>query len=191
LATIHQIRPDIIPANLVPQGAKPIPATKKKEISKIKKKTNSSFDFMVPIQWTPKIQPNGWYCFKILSVLFKFNIRWMSEKYSGVRALWDNNTKTFHLQNGKIIQPPKVFADLLLSPHENENITQLDGILWLGYEQQQQYDLTQKLSSENLQDEEELWLKLQYLVFDIPNSSANLDERFDLLKGLSLRKGIS
>jgi hypothetical protein len=115
----------------------------------------------------------------------------MSEKYSGIRALWDNNTKTFHLQNGKIIQPPKVFADLLLSPHENENITQLDGILWLGYGQQQQYDLAQKLSSENLQDEEELWLKLQYLVFDIPNSSANLNERFDLLKGLSLRKGIS
>ena len=62
LATIHQIRPDIIPENMVPQGAKPIPATnKKKEISKIKKSNSSSFDFMLPIQWNPKIQPNGWY----------------------------------------------------------------------------------------------------------------------------------
>ena len=111
----------------------------------------------------------------------------MSEKYSGVRALWDNNTKTFYLRNGKKIQPPTIFADLLLSP-TNVNITQLDGILWLGYGKQQQYDLAQKLS-ENLQDEE-LWFRLQYLVFDIPNSSARLEERFDLLKTLSLRTGI-
>jgi hypothetical protein len=110
----------------------------------------------------------------------------MSEKYNGIRALWNNNTKTFHLRNGKIIQPPKIFADLLLST-ENVNITQLDGILCLGYGKQQQFDLAQKLS-ENLQDEE-FWIQLQYLVFDIPNSSANFEERFNLLKTISLRKG--
>ena len=112
----------------------------------------------------------------------------MSEKYSGVRALWNNNTKTFHLRNGKIIQPPKVFADLLSSTMTNVNITQLDGILRLGHGQQHEFDLAQKLLSENLQDEE-FWFGLQYLVFDIPNSSATFDERFNILKTISLIQG--
>ena len=61
LATIHQIRPDIIPANVVPQGAKPIPAKEKeKKLSTIKKAV-SSLGFMLPTQWTTATQPNGWY----------------------------------------------------------------------------------------------------------------------------------
>lgn len=129
--------------------------------------------------------------FFLFFIKFLINqIRWMSEKYSGVRALWNNNTKTFHLRNGNIIQPPKVFSDLLSSTITNVNITQLDGILRIGNEQQQQFefDLAQKLSSENLQDEK-FWIGLQYLVFDIPNSSANFDERFNLLKTISLTQG--
>ena len=108
----------------------------------------------------------------------------MSEKYSGVRALWDNNTQTFRLRNGKTIQPPKVFAELL-SP-TIESVTQLDGVLWFGYGQQD--DWSQKLA-DNVQDDD-LWLRLQYLVFDIPNSSATTEERFSIINTLSFREGI-
>ena len=122
----------------------------------------------------------------VLWDVVKLMKRWMSEKYSGVRAVWDNNTKTFQLRNGKIVEPPKAFADLMSTG--SADITQLDGVLWLGYGQQD--EVARKLA-ENPQDED-LWFSLQYFVFDIPNSPADFDERLILLqRTFASRAGIN
>src|SRR5687768_6832040 len=98
--------------------------------------------------------------------------------YEGVRAVWDAGWNTFRLRNGKIIKPPKVFAEWL--SHANTNMVGLDGVLWLGYGKQ--HELAQRLS-DNFQDED-LWRNITYLVFDIPNSPYGLEERLALLKSL-------
>ena len=48
----------------------------------------------------------------------------MSEKFEGIRVLWNGNSQLFYCRNGKIIKPPKFFIDSI------PNNIILDGELW-------------------------------------------------------------
>ncbi len=82
---------------------------------------------------------------------------WVSEKYDGVRALWDG--KTLRFRSGRIVAaPPWFIAKLPATP--------LDGELWMGHGT---FDAlsgavrrTQPLDAE--------WQKVKYMVFELPNA---------------------
>ena len=82
---------------------------------------------------------------------------WVSEKYDGVRALWDG--KTLRFRSGRTVAaPPWFIAKLPATP--------LDGELWMGHGT---FDAlsgavrrTQPLDAE--------WQKVKYMVFELPNA---------------------
>jgi DNA ligase 1 len=82
---------------------------------------------------------------------------WVSEKYDGVRALWDG--KTLRFRSGRTVSaPPWFIAKLPATP--------LDGELWMG---RGTFDVlsgavrrTQPLDAE--------WQKLKYMVFELPKA---------------------
>ena len=62
-ATIHKIRPDVIPADQVPVGAVPIASNKQEKTMD----TSSSSYFMLPAKWTASVEPAGWYDHKFVA----------------------------------------------------------------------------------------------------------------------------
>lgn len=91
----------------------------------------------------------------------------MSEKMDGIRAYWDGN-KLYSKQGKEILAPSQFTKDF-------PKIA-LDGELWLGrgnYEQ-----LVNTIQS----NEEEDWINIRYVIFDLPLSNEPYESRMNILK---------
>lgn len=94
---------------------------------------------------------------------------WISEKLDGVRAYW--NGSHFISRQGNVFHAPDWFTSVLPE-------TPLDGELWLGR------GTFEKLSGivrrQTPQDSD--WQKVKFMVFDLPLSARNFDDRLKQLR---------
>ncbi len=93
----------------------------------------------------------------------------VSEKYDGVRAIWDG--KTLRFRSGRTVTAPAWFLARL--PAEA-----LDGELWLargGFDQLS--GIVRKISP---QDED--WRQVKYMVFELPEGAGSFADRYRRLK---------
>jgi len=89
---------------------------------------------------------------------------WVSEKFDGVRALWDG--KQFISRGGNIYHAPDWFiADF---PAER-----LDGELWIS---RQSFELLVSTVRDK-QPDSEAWRKVKFMVFDMPDIAETFDQR--------------
>lgn len=93
----------------------------------------------------------------------------VSEKYDGVRAIWDG--KTLRSRSGNVINAPAWFIAKL--PPQR-----LDGELWLGRGQFEQ--LSGSVRKTTLQDEE--WRRIKYMIFELPEAPGTFEQRYQQIK---------
>jgi DNA ligase 1 len=93
----------------------------------------------------------------------------ISEKYDGVRALWDG--KQLRFRSGGLIPAPSWFTAKLPA-------TPLDGELWMG---RGQFDALSGAVRQQ-QPDDALWRSIRYMVFDQPASTAMFSERLAELR---------
>lgn len=93
----------------------------------------------------------------------------VSEKYDGVRALWDG--KTLRSRSGNVFNAPAWFIAKL--PPQR-----LDGELWLGRGQFEQ--LSGYVRKTTPQAEE--WRQIKYMVFELPEAPGTFEQRYQQLK---------
>jgi len=96
---------------------------------------------------------------------------WVSEKFDGVRALWDG--KQFISRGGNIYHAPDWFTTDF--PQQ-----QLDGELWIS---RQSFELLVSTVRDKEPDEE-AWEKVKFMVFDMPDTTDVFDERLRQLNTL-------
>ena len=94
---------------------------------------------------------------------------WVSEKYDGVRALWNGE----HLisRGGNIFHAPSWFI-------ENFPKQKLDGELWID---RQKFESVVSTVRDKTPDDT-AWKKIKYMVFDAPESPLAFDERLKQLR---------
>lgn len=88
----------------------------------------------------------------------------VSEKYDGVRALWDGQTLRF--RSGRTVPAPAWFTERL--PRQP-----LDGELWLG---RRRFDELSGLVRKSTPDDAG-WRELRYMVFELPGAGGTFAER--------------
>lgn len=88
----------------------------------------------------------------------------VSEKFDGVRAMW--NGSTFHSRSGGIIHAPTWFTKDLPA-------TVLDGELWLAHGK---FDALSAAVRKNTPIDSE-WRDISYLVFELPNAAGSFETR--------------
>lgn len=96
----------------------------------------------------------------------------VSEKYDGVRALWDG--RQLRLRGGAAVSAPAWFA-AALPP------VALDGELWLGHGR---FDAVSGLVRSGRSDDP-AWRTLRYLVFELPGAAGNFAQRAQGLQQMS------
>jgi len=89
---------------------------------------------------------------------------WVSEKYDGVRAIWDG--KQLVSRGGNIYHAPKWFTQVL--PKQK-----LDGELWIA---RQSFELVVSTVRDKTPDDE-AWKQIKFMVFDMPELSVGFDAR--------------
>jgi DNA ligase-1 len=94
---------------------------------------------------------------------------WVSEKFDGVRAVWDGQVLRF--RSGRVIAAPTWFLSAL--PR-----LALDGELWMG---RGAFD---RLSGvvRQAEPDDEAWRAVKYLVFDVPGHAAPFAQRVALVQ---------
>ena len=93
---------------------------------------------------------------------------WVSEKYDGVRALWDG--KQFISRGGNIYHAPEWFTEYF--PEQR-----LDGELWIA---RQSFELLVSTVRDRKPDDD-AWKKVKYMVFDLPDAEDIFDIRLNKL----------
>lgn len=93
----------------------------------------------------------------------------VSEKYDGVRALWDG--QTLRTRAGNVIAAPAWFTAKL--PKQA-----LDGELWLARGQFEKLSGTVRKTTP--QDDE--WRPIKYMIFELPNAPGSFAERYEQIK---------
>lgn len=88
----------------------------------------------------------------------------VSEKYDGVRAIWDGGA--FHSRSGRAIRAPNWFT-------KNFPKTPLDGELWLGHGK---FDALSGAVRKDVPIDQE-WRGITYMVFELPNATGTFAER--------------
>jgi DNA ligase-1 len=88
----------------------------------------------------------------------------VSEKYDGVRAVWDG--KQLISRQGNVIHAPTWFV-------KDFPKTPLDGELWLGHHQ---FDALSGAVRKNVPIDEE-WRGISYLIFELPNAQGTFEAR--------------
>lgn len=96
---------------------------------------------------------------------------WVSEKYDGVRALW--NGKQLISRGGNIYHAPDWFI-------RNFPEQKLDGELWIN---RQSFERVVSTVRDKVPDEE-AWREIKYMVFDLPDSPDTFDKRLQELETL-------
>lgn len=99
------------------------------------------------------------------------NEYWVSEKFDGVRALWDG--KQFISRGGNIYHAPKWFI-------ANFPNKRLDGELWIS---RQSFELLVSTVRDKTPDEQ-AWKAVKFMVFDMPDIEEVFDERLTQLSEL-------
>lgn len=95
----------------------------------------------------------------------------VSEKYDGVRALWDG--KELRFRSGRAVNAPAWFIAKLPA-------LSLDGELWLG---RGQFEVLSGIvrKSEPLDDE---WRRIKYMIFELPGAPGTFTERAQRMREL-------
>lgn len=96
----------------------------------------------------------------------------VSEKYDGVRGIWDG--KTMRTRAGNIIAMPAWFSAKLPQ-------TALDGELWMGRGQFEK--LSGAVRKTTPQDDE--WRQIKYMVFELPNAPGTFEERYARIRRIA------
>ena len=96
---------------------------------------------------------------------------WVSEKYDGVRALWDGDK--FISRGGNIYHAP----DWFITDFPQQS---LDGELWIS---RQSFELLVSTVRDQ-QPDHEAWRKVKFMVFDMPDVAGIFDERLSQLNTL-------
>lgn len=96
---------------------------------------------------------------------------WVSEKFDGVRAVWDGQVLRF--RSGRVLTTPAWFVSALPS-------TPLDGELWIG---RGQFDRLSGVVRKAVPDEE-AWRTVKYLIFDVPGHAAPFKDRLKLVRAV-------
>lgn len=100
----------------------------------------------------------------------------VSEKYDGVRALWDGETLRF--RSGRTVPAPAWFTARL--PREA-----LDGELWLG---RHRFDeLSAIVRTRTRTPDEAAWRRLRYMVFELPGGEGTFAQRAARIESLVQR----
>jgi DNA ligase-1 len=102
----------------------------------------------------------------------------VSEKYDGVRALWDGNA--LHTRTGNIIAAPAWFTKKLPK-------LPLDGELWMARGQFEK--LSGAVRKTIPQDDE--WRQIRYMVFELPDAPGTFAERYEKIKGIVAEAGFA
>ncbi len=98
----------------------------------------------------------------------------VSEKFDGVRALWDG--KQLRFRSGRVIAAPAWFTTRLPS-------TPLDGELWLG---RGRFDALSGIVRSEVPNDDD-WKRVSYLVFELPSGAGTFAERAVQLRALVQR----
>ncbi|HMV51409.1 MAG TPA: DNA ligase, partial [Blastocatellia bacterium] len=93
----------------------------------------------------------------------------VSEKYDGVRALWDG--KVLRSRAGNVFAAPAWFLAKL--PRQS-----LDGELWIGRGQFEK--LSGAVRKASPQDDE--WRQIKYMIFELPDAPGTFAERYEQIK---------
>ena len=96
------------------------------------------------------------------------NEYWASEKYDGVRALWDG--KRLISRGGKVFAAPDWFVEGMPN-------VKMDGELWLGRER-----FEETTSIVRRKTPHEGWRKIRYMVFDLPAHGGVFRERYAAMR---------
>ncbi len=102
----------------------------------------------------------------------------ISEKYDGVRALWDG--QTLRSRAGNVIAAPSWFIAKL--PKKS-----LDGELWIARGQFEK--LSGYVRKTTPQDDE--WRQIKYMVFELPDATGTFAERYEQLKNIVAQSNFS
>ena len=100
----------------------------------------------------------------------------VSEKYDGVRGLWDG--QTLRTRAGNVIAAPAWFIARL--PKQA-----LDGELWMARGQFEKLSGTVRKATP--QDDE--WRQIKYMVFELPNAPGTFAERYEQIKRIVAQAG--
>lgn len=100
----------------------------------------------------------------------------VSEKYDGVRALWDG--KALRSRAGNVIAAPTWFIAKLPS-------RPLDGELWMARGQFEK--LSGAVRKTTPQDDE--WRQIKYMIFELPDAPGTFAERYEQIKQIVARTG--
>ena len=104
----------------------------------------------------------------------KLPIGWLlSEKYDGYRARFVSENKSFVSRAQKGFNAPQWFKDAMIPSHD------LDGELWAGRENFQDMGVVRKKIPEPIE-----WIKIKFIVYDLPEYNGNFKKRIDILKEL-------
>ncbi len=95
---------------------------------------------------------------------------WVSEKYDGVRAIWDG--KHLVSRGGNIYHAPRWFVK------DFPKYTRLDGELWLA---RQKFEALVSVVRDK-QPDDKAWKAIKFMVFDVPSSPKNFIQRINLIK---------
>ncbi len=109
----------------------------------------SAIQTQLAMSWSPGRSPQGF---------------WVSEKFDGVRAVWDG--QVLHFRSGRVIAAPVWFLSAL--PR-----VALDGELWMG---RGAFDRLSGVVRQTEPDDE-AWRAVKYLVFDAPGHAAPFAQR--------------
>ena len=105
------------------------------------------------------------------------NDYWVSEKFDGVRALWDG--EQFISRGGNIYHAPEWFV-------EGFPKHRLDGELWIS---RNSFELLVSTVRDRRPDHK-AWAKVKFMVFDVPDIEEIFDSRLDYLNRLIKRMQI-
>ena len=100
----------------------------------------------------------------------------VSEKYDGVRALWDG--KTLRFRSGRAVAAPAWFI-------ANLPAQALDGELWLA---RGQFDKLSGIVRKDVPVDDE-WKQVRYMVFELPGAAGSFAERAEAIRDLVRRTG--
>jgi DNA ligase-1 len=89
---------------------------------------------------------------------------WISEKYDGVRAIWDGHELRF--RSGRRVPAPSWFVEGL-------PVQALDGELWFGRDR---FDDLSAFVRRNEPDDAE-WRQIKYMIFELPGAPGTFTER--------------
>ncbi len=102
----------------------------------------------------------------------------VSEKYDGVRGLWDG--QTLRTRAGNVIAAPAWFIARL--PKRT-----LDGELWLA---RGQFEKLSGIVRKSMPQDDE-WRQVKYLVFELPGAPGTFEERYAEIKRITAQTGFA